>query len=184
MTNIQLLLVVESNVIVKSDDAYFAYLMKNLYKAYLESKGKNGVHLDYKFIHMDGKGNYKSKDVTNDIRDYINEYIIGDTKVIYCFDIDNKNKDNTKFLEKAKKYCYSKGYEVVVSYKEIEDVLNVKEGNSKRERVKYFAKHYPSISQFNISSFKVEYDKVFNLVGQTNFGNVIDNLLNKIINNK
>ena len=184
MTNIQLILVVETNDNVKSDDAYFAYLFKYMYGEYLKVNGKNNIHLDYKFVYMDGKGNYKSSRVSKDILDYKNEYQIGKSEVLYCFDIDSVSKDNMVFYAKVKDYCISKNYKLVISNKEIEDVLNVPAGSSKKERVKNFAKHYPSPNTFDFSHFKVPTEKVFDKVGQINLGYVVDLIIENSIDNK
>lgn len=180
MKDIQVLLVVETNSLVRSDDAYYSWILKNFFTKYISSSGQDGLRIRYKFIYMDGKTNYNSPSVKHDILIAINEFqSIGTTQVVYCFDIDNKTKKNTNFISTIEGYCLTNNYYLSIAYREIEDVLNVPEGGSKHDRVILFGQHHPKKSAFDKGRFFTEYQDVTKKQGQTNFGLVINSIIGR-----
>lgn len=117
---IQLLFVVETNEKSKSDYIYIKSIVDYVY---------NGRMLnDVKFspVYMRGKGNYNQRRVTNQIASLCKQYkSIGITKVIYCVDTDQFDKDpeDEKILEDIETYCKKNEYDFVWFCHDIEEVF-------------------------------------------------------------
>ena len=179
MIEIQILLVVETNPVVKSDDAYYSWIMKNFYSGYVSSCGFENIRITFTFVYMDGKTNYDSGYVKKDI-DYATSVFSGNKAfVIYCLDMDNKSLENCKFINRVEDYCKRYGYFLSIAYKEIEDVLEAPLGSSKSQRVRLFARQYPGKDSFPKKRFCVSIDNLTCCIGQTNFCSVVDEIIEK-----
>lgn len=179
LIHIQLLFVVESNAIIRSDSAYFSWLLRKTYANHLSSEKCNGVLFSYDFVYMDGKAKYKSKHVISEINSQKRLSQLDKTYVVYCIDIDTKGKEDAILLDEIQSFCDDKGYYLIVSYREIEDVVKSYKGGSKSERVKYFVSHNPKYESVKQADLMVDLRKIKDKVGTSNFNLVI----NKIVSN-
>ncbi len=178
MKQIQLLLVVETNVMVKSDDAYYAWILKNYFSGYVSSQGENGLRIRYGFIYMDGKTNYDSARVKREIASARENFKrSGETRVVYCFDVDNTTRKNADFLERVIRFCKANGYCLSVAFREIEEVLDIPSLGSKHDRVLLFRQKYPRKNDFPSDRFFIALPEVTKKRGQTNFGLIIQLLI-------
>ena len=183
MIEILVILVVETDEIVASDDAYYGWILKNFFTEYVVSSPHSDLKIIYKFVHMSGKTNFRKKNIENEIKTEINCFKSKKAYVIYCFDVDNGTIKNNDFISEAKAYCEEKGYFISLANKEIEDVLNVPNPKStKHERVKLFSKKYPKKSDYDHHVFYVPIESVSTSPGQTNFGLVIQEIINLAFN--
>ena len=120
MMGLQLVFVVETNKKCNSDWIYIKDTIEHFY-VYDRTQVKLSP------VYMDGKGKYKNKE--KQIRQLIAQYSAAAktnrTKVIYCFDCDDydSNQEDLRFLEEAKQYCASKGYDFIWFCKDIEIVI-------------------------------------------------------------
>ena len=178
MRDVLVVLVVETTETVKSDDAYYGWILKNFFANYVSSNGFNNLRIKYRFVYMSGKTNYQNENVQKDLKREIDDFKPNKAYVVYCFDIDNKTIKNKEFLNGVEQYCLSNNYLISLAYKEIEDVLNVPNPKeTKHNRVKLFRKKYPKKDAFDIRSFFALYKNVASKVGQTNFGLVIQHVI-------
>jgi hypothetical protein len=181
MKDILLILVVETEPTVKSDDAYYIWILKNFFGAYLRSQGFNDIRIRYRFIYMCGKTNYNDEEVITDIKTEKAIFSGDGSFVVYCFDVDNGTIKNANFINDVTNFCQSNGFPISFANKEIEDVLQVGHKDlSKKERVKIFAKNYPSLSKFNKSAFFTPIPDVFRILNVTNFGCIIDDIIKNL----
>ena len=121
---IQLIMVVESKDTAKTDDAYYAWILKNHYPELISRQGTNGLRIKYDFLYMDGKTNYTSSRIKRQIQEYKGNYK-GKTFVLYCFDLDTKGKEDLLFIQKAKGYAVENNRYISVANDEIETVMKV-----------------------------------------------------------
>ena len=121
MKNIQILFVVETNNIVKSDDLYYSWVMRNYYGDFVSNQGFDDIRITFNFVHMDGKTNYKKDYVSKEIRSKTNMFVDGKTYVVYCIDHDKVSAQNAAFIEELSSYCKNNNAYLVVCYREIED---------------------------------------------------------------
>lgn len=178
MKDIQVLFVVETNEFVKSDDAYYIWILKNYFNEYLLPSGHNGLRIRYDFIYMSGKTNYCKKEVKSPIGNEIKAFKPNKTYVVYCFDVDNNTITNKTFLKEVKDYCNSNDYLISLANREIEEVLNVPNPNtSKHDRVIQFRKKHPKKAEYDSNIFFVPLEHVCEKRGQTNFGLVIKDII-------
>ncbi len=118
---LQVIFVVETNSKCMSDWIY----IKNTINRFYNYDGNN-VKLSP--IYMNGKGNYKTTKIKKEIGVYISQYTScskeHQSKVIYCFDCDDYDfkPEDSKFLEEARDYCNTQGYDFVWFCKDIECV--------------------------------------------------------------
>ena len=179
MKDIQIIIVVETNVVTRSDDVYYSWLLKNYFTNYVSSKGYKGLRIRYKFVYMDGKTNYNSPDVQHDIMIFTKEFVLGASYVVYCFDVDTKAKKNQTFIKEVQNYCLTNNYFLSFAYPEIEIPLGVPASlGSKHDRAVHFSKNYPKKSSFPSSNFYVPVGVVPLTPGLTNFCAVIQEIIN------
>lgn len=114
--NKQIILCVEANRRAQTDNIYIKETITNFYK--LDNKTR------LSFANMNGKTNYRSRDVLSQIARYTKDYKIGNTSVIYCIDLDNYESDpaQVKLNEEIKSYINDKGYEIIWFCRDIEEV--------------------------------------------------------------
>lgn len=177
MVYAQILFVVETNDLIKSDDFYYSWIIRQFYGAYVSNQGFENIRISYGFIHMDGKTNYKKKRVVDDIKTKTKMFSDGKTFIVYCIDHDNSSTLNKAFVSEVQAYCKDNGYYFVVCYREIEDVLHVPNAPSKTMRVRLFAKKPPKRDVINKTSLSVGLTSITNKIGLTNIMLVLDEIL-------
>lgn len=117
--NLQLIFVVETNSKCMSD---WIYIKDTIEKFYTYDPS----HTKFTVVYMNGRGNYKSRE--KEIKKLITQYAPNakekQSRVIYCFDCDDydKNRDDEKFLRDARQYCQDRGYDFVWFCRDIESV--------------------------------------------------------------
>lgn len=169
---LQLIFVVETNKKCNSDWIYIKDTIEYFY-SYDRTKVKLSV------VYMDGRGNYSSNKKKREVKSYISQYNAGSktnkSKVIYCFDCDEyiNNPDDSKFLEKAKKYCADNEAEFVWFCKDVEQVYlgqSVNDSQKKKEAAGFKAKK--EINNIDIKKLSEKNYKT----GTSNIINVLDNI--------
>ena len=76
-------------------------------------------------IYMNSKSKYNSKDVLREIKQKQKDFILGETKVIYCIDTDQyeKNPDHKRELEDIICYCTKNQYDLIWFCHNVEEVF-------------------------------------------------------------
>lgn len=176
----QVIICVETNKECKSDMIYIRNTIQQFYKV-----GQADVRFTY--VYMGGKGNYSTKKIDKEIKDYVKQYKVSNPKgecvVVMCFDCDDYDTDceDAKFLEDVKEFCRSKGYYFVWFCKDIEEVYLGKcvPQKQKKESAERFAKSN-GIAGVDKSNLKLDdkYQK-----GKSNLCTVLDRLLIPVIIN-
>ncbi len=112
----QIILCVEANRRAQTDNIYIKETITHFYKL------DNKIRLS--FVNMNGKTNYRSRDVLSQITRYTKDYKIGSTTVIYCIDLDKYESDpvQVKLNEEMRSYIKDKGYEMIWFCRDIEEV--------------------------------------------------------------
>ena len=179
MRYIQILFVVETNDLVKSDDLYYSWIMRSYYSEYISNQGFEDLCIKYDFVHMDGKANYSKKRVILDIYSKTRMFTDGDTYVVYCLDHDKNSSQNASFINEVAKYCSQNNYYLAVCYREIEDVLKIPPGKSKAERVRLFAKRPHKKGFIDQRLLKIELRNITHDYGRSNLCLVVDEIITK-----
>lgn len=174
-----IIFVVETNVVVRSDSAYIVWLLKKSFSEYIDFSKADSLYIRYDFVYMDGKTNYKSKDIKDEIKKQLSEFPEGNTYIIYCIDIDSKGNHDKELSKKIKLYTQENKYLLIGFYKEIEDVVHAPKGNSKSARVKLFLKKYPKKDTVDDKDLIIEYDSLIQKIGTTNFNTAIRSIIDK-----
>ena len=135
----QIIFVVETNNNTKSDDRYIDRLIKLRYDF-----SNNEYKLQY--VHMNGKGNFKKRNIKNEIISFQKLNRNGINYVIYCFDTDRieTNPEEYKTLQERKKYCDINGYMFIWFDPNIERVLIKKDVEikyKKQEALNFYKKN-------------------------------------------
>lgn len=115
--NKQIIFCMETNKQTKTDWVYISETIRRFYK------DSNKIHLEKEFLN--GKTNYKSRRVLNDISKKTREYRVGETWVIYCIDVDDfeNNQDHVREFEEIQMYCQQNGFELIWFCHDVEDVF-------------------------------------------------------------
>lgn len=132
----QLIFVVETNSTNQSDNRYISKLIVERYDL-----SNNDIKIS--FINMGGKGKYKDKAVVSQIKKLSKENKEGTNKVIYCFDTDriDCNQSDVIMFDKFEQYCSSNQYYLIWFNYNIEYVLlgkKVDSNQKKRESIKFY----------------------------------------------
>lgn len=74
---------------------------------------------------MNAKSKYNAKDVIKDIDKKTKDFTIGESKVIYCIDTDQyeRNNDHAKELNEISQYCEKNKYDLVWFCHDVEEVF-------------------------------------------------------------
>lgn len=184
MRYFQILFVVETNDIVKTDDPYYSWILRSFYGDYFSKQGFEDISIIFDFIHMDGKTNYNKKRVKDEINSKTKMFTDGKTFVIYCFDYDKNSAQNAAFIDEAKTYCSSNGYYISVCYREIEDVLKIPTGKSKAERVRLFIRRPYKKDAVDKKYLSFEITNLTHEFGRSNICLVIERILGIILKTK
>lgn len=96
---IQLILCMETTKKAATDDIYISDTIRHVYQL------NNQIKISR--IYMGTKTKYNSKDVLREIKGKTATYTFGDTKVIYCIDTDDyeKNIEHDNELNEISRFC-------------------------------------------------------------------------------
>lgn len=116
MNNKQIILCVESNKRAQTDNIYIKETIEHFFEI--------GNEVNIQFVNMDNKDNYKSRAVLNQIKEFIRDYKIGKSTVIYCIDLDQYEADpvQAKENEDIEAFVKENGYELIWFSHDIEEV--------------------------------------------------------------
>lgn len=177
---IQILFVIETNSYVRSDNAYIVWLLKKSFSNYIVPEKANELFIQYDFVYMDGKRNYSKRNVKTDIKNKTALFRpLGNTYVVYCIDADTVGKDEKQLVSEIVSYTKENKCFLILSYREIEDVVKAPSGGTKHERVKRFLNAYPKIDTVNEECLCVAFDQIIGNIGRTNFNSVIREIIAK-----
>ena len=115
----QLIFVMETDSECKTDWIYIKETIEKVYQY-------NNAQIKLSPVYMAGRGNYKKKE--RRIKELISQYAAtsktNQSKVIYCFDCDEYDRDpnDRNFLNEVKQYCLDQGSEFVWFCRDIESV--------------------------------------------------------------
>lgn len=134
---IQMILCLETNSRANTDYIYIKEAMDFLYRK------SNQIKISP--VYMDGKTKYQSKRVLGEIRNKTKAFIAGETKVIYCIDTDEfeKNTEHANAFRDIQKFCEANGYDLIWFCHDVEEVfqgrqipdsLKVKEAGAYRRK--------------------------------------------------
>lgn len=126
---IQMIFCVETNKKADTDSIYITDTIKHWYKI------TNQIKINK--VYMNTKTRYNSKDVIKEINQWIKKFTIGETKVIYCIDTDQyeRNAEHAKELDKISQYCKENGYDLIWFCHDVEEVfLGQKVSDSQKVR--------------------------------------------------
>lgn len=114
---IQMILCVETNKKADTDSIYILETIKHWYKL------NNQIKINK--VYMNAKSKYNAKDVIRDIDKKSKAFTIGETKVIYCIDTDQyeRNADHAKELNDINQYCEKNQYDLVWFCHDVEEVF-------------------------------------------------------------
>lgn len=104
---IQLIFCVETNKRADTDSIYISETINHLYL--VNSKTKISK------VYLNTKTRYKAKDVMKEIAGKTKAFTIGETKVIYCIDTDEYEKDaeHKRELDEIRRFCKEGGYDLI-----------------------------------------------------------------------
>lgn len=113
---IQLIFCVETNKRADTDSIYISETINHLY--IVDNKIKISK------VYMNTKTRYRAKDVLKEIAGKIKAFTIGESKVIYCIDTDEYEKDarHKTELDEISRYCKENCYDLIWFCHDVEDV--------------------------------------------------------------
>lgn len=114
---IQMILCVETTKKANTDSVYIYDTINFFYN-------KNN-QIKINIVYMGTKSKYKSKDILREINKKTKEFRIGETKVIYCIDTDEyeKNTEHEKDFNSISEFCKENNYELVWFCHDVEEVF-------------------------------------------------------------
>lgn len=126
---IQMILCMETNKKAATD---YVYIKETINRFYICN---NKYRLSP--IYMNSKSKYNSKDVIKEIKKLTKDYIIGETKVIYCIDTDSYEVDvnHAREFTEIDDYCTRNGYELIWFCHDVEEVYVGKKISDKQKVV-------------------------------------------------
>ncbi len=136
---IQMIFCLETNKRANTDYIYMKETMDFLYQKSNQTKISP--------IYMDGKSKYQSKSVLREIHKRKKAFITGETRVIYCIDTDeyDRNTEHANEFMAIQSFCEKNGYDLiwfchdveeVFQGKKIPDSLKVQEAGAYRDKNK------------------------------------------------
>ena len=123
--NKQIILCVEANEDTKTDNIYINETIYHYFEV------DNSTKITY--VNMNNKSRYKSRSVLAKIKRYRREYLIGDSYVIYCIDLDKvqANPIQQREDEAIANYVKQNGFELIWFCRDIEEVYTGKRVSKK-----------------------------------------------------
>lgn len=114
---IQMIFCVETNRKADTDNVYISETIHYWYEL------NNQIKISK--IYMKTKSKYNSKDVLKEIDKKSRDYTFGETKVIYCIDTDQyeKNIEHAKEFDNINQFCEEKGYDLIWFCHDVEEVF-------------------------------------------------------------
>lgn len=114
---LQLIFCVETNKRADTDSIYITETINHWYEV------DNKIKINK--IYMNTKSKYNSKDVLREIDKKSTDFVIGETKVIYCIDTDQYEYDmeQAKELKSIIKYCKENNFDVIWFCHDVEEVF-------------------------------------------------------------
>lgn len=114
---IQMMLCVETNKKADTDSIYISETINYLYTV------NNQIKISK--VYMNTKSRYKSKDVLKEINQKIKAFTIGETKIIYCIDTDDfeRNIDHQKEFHEISRFCEENAYDLIWFCHDVEEVF-------------------------------------------------------------
>lgn len=114
---IQMIFCLETNKRANTDYIYMKETINHMYQL------SNQIKLSP--VYMGTKTKYQSKDVLKEILYKIKAFTIGQTKVIYCIDTDEfeKNTEHEKAFQEIKQFCEKSGYDLIWFCHDVEEVF-------------------------------------------------------------
>lgn len=114
---IQMILCVETNKKADTDTIYISEAINYLYKLNNQIKIRK--------VYMGTKSKYKSKGVLKEIDKWTKMFTIGETRVIYCIDTDEyeKNVTHAKEFNDINQFCKDNSYDLIWFCHDVEDVF-------------------------------------------------------------
>ncbi len=113
----QMILCVETNKRADTDSIYILETIRHWYEL------PNQIKISK--VYMNTKSRYNSKDVIKEIRQKSKTFTFGETRVIYCIDTDQyeKNMEHLKELQTIRQYCEDNHYDLIWFCHDIEEVF-------------------------------------------------------------
>lgn len=114
---IQMILCLETNKRANTD---YIYIKETIDYLYLKS---NQIKIN--IVYMNTKSKYCARDVLKEISRKTKDYVHGDTKVVYCIDTDEyeKNTKQAKELDDIQQFCKGNGYDLIWFCHDVEEVF-------------------------------------------------------------
>lgn len=114
---IQMILCLETNKRANTDYIYIRETIDYLYQK------SNQIKIS--IVYMSTKTKYRSKEVLKAISQKTRDYVHGETRVIYCIDTDEyeKNRKHAAELEEIQQYCKENDYELIWFCHDVEEVF-------------------------------------------------------------
>lgn len=117
---IQMIFCLETNKRANTDYIYIKETLEFLYQ-------KNN-QIKISPVYMDGKSKYQSKSVLREIHKREKAFITGETKVIYCIDTDeyDRNTEHANEFMAIQNFCEKNGYDFIWFCHDVEEVFQGK----------------------------------------------------------
>lgn len=114
---IQLIFCLETTKKADTDGIYISEVIRHLYQLNNQTKISK--------IYMGSKNKYASKGVLREIKEKTENYIFGETKVIYCIDTDDYDKDikHANEMNQITRFCEHHSYDLIWFCHDVEDVF-------------------------------------------------------------
>lgn len=168
---IQLILCMETNKSADTDSIYISETINHWYQL------PNQVKISK--IYMNTKSRYQSKAVQKEIEQKTKAFTIGDTKVIYCIDTDqyDKNVEHEKEFLNISQYCEEHQYDLIWFCHDVEEVfLGKRVSDSQKVQEAAMFRRKKQIA-------KIPLKKLCHTAKQTYTSNIM-NILDKYLNRK
>lgn len=170
MDNLKLIFCYECNPISKSDERYIFHIIKRFYNIF------NKISITH--LYLSGRSNYCSKSVISRIEKEKKHLYHADSnsniKIIYFIDSDEDmnrlSSRNKNEIENIQKFCCENNYGLVISVKEIEDIIGIKEKGNKHKICLNFLK-CPNKPDINEAKLKLEFPMI---KGESNILFILD----------
>lgn len=114
---IQMILCLETNKRANTDYIYIKETIDWLYQK------SNQIKIN--LVYMGSKTKYQSKDILKEITQKTKEFTIGQTKVIYCIDTDEyeKNPEHAYTFRDINQFCEDNSYDLIWFCHDVEEVF-------------------------------------------------------------
>lgn len=114
---IQMIFCVETNKKADTDSIYIKETIHHWYEL------NNQIKISK--IYMNSKSKYRSTDVLKEIDKKSKDFILGETRVIYCIDTDQyeKNIEHAKEFDDINQFCVEKDYDLIWFCHDVEEVF-------------------------------------------------------------